>query len=232
MLPDHGRKASQPWFARVMFGDPAKTCHEFGICQRRILRHQSASFRAKRPHSPLAALGFLVSRRRRCIGPKFDRTSENIPLVLRTRLKKRHFHRLSPTLTSLCTCSSACINSSLCGGGMNFVRSVCGFWRTLLRRITGRLLYPLTPEQLRTEEHNFTAAISRDAIRALASRYNDNLPCRLRDETSQGSFNVCFYADFFTVGTTWVVRVPIEPTVSHAWEKLQSEVYTMQYVLL
>lgn len=113
---------------------------------------------------------------------------------------------------------------------MDLMRSVCGFWSTLLGRITGGPLYPPTPEQLRAQESNFTAAISRDAIRALASRYNDNLPCRIRDETSQGSFNICFYADFYTAGTTWVVRIPIEPTVSQAWEKLQSEVYTMQYV--
>jgi hypothetical protein len=43
-----------------------------------------------------------------------------------------------------------------------------------------------------------------------------------------GSFNVCFFVEFYTVATAWVVRIPIEPVVHRAWEKLQSEVYTMQ----
>lgn len=45
-----------------------------------------------------------------------------------------------------------------------------------------------------------------------------------------GSFNVCFFSEFYTVATTWVVRAPIETAVHDAWGKLQSEVHTMQYI--
>lgn len=106
--------------------------------------------------------------------------------------------------------------------------SIHSFWAIVTRLVSARPLYPPTPEQLRAEVKRFTDVISQDAILALASRYNNNLPCRLRDGTSQGSFNICFYVDFFTVGTIWVVRVAIEPAVCQAWDKLQSEVYTMQ----
>ncbi|KAK0100465.1 hypothetical protein ONS96_007741 [Cadophora gregata f. sp. sojae] len=75
----------------------------------------------------------------------------------------------------------------------------------------------------------FIGSIDTDAIRALASSYNGGLPCSIRSQR-QGSFNVCFILDF-SDGTTRLVRLPIEPAVHDVWDKVRSEVCTMQYVL-
>ena len=91
---------------------------------------------------------------------------------------------------------------------------------------------PLTEEQRLTRKTEYIQSINKDAVCALASRHNNGLPCRLDESTpvANGSFNVCFFVEFHTTAerTQWVVRVPIEPVVHRAWEKVQSEVCTMR----
>lgn len=91
---------------------------------------------------------------------------------------------------------------------------------------------PLTDQQRLDRKAKYIQSIDREAICALASRHNNNLPCRL-DKSSpmeNGSFNVCFFVEFYTTPERiqWVVRVPIEPVVHRAWDKLQSEVCTIR----
>ncbi|KAM3497916.1 hypothetical protein MY10362_008745 [Beauveria mimosiformis] len=75
----------------------------------------------------------------------------------------------------------------------------------------------------------FMASLSRDAIRKLASRYNEHKPCEIFGEDN-GSFNACFFVLFPDDGARWVVRVPIETEFQQPWEKLQSEVATVKYL--
>ncbi|RSL53810.1 hypothetical protein CEP54_010192 [Fusarium duplospermum] len=90
-------------------------------------------------------------------------------------------------------------------------------------------LNPLTAEQLDSRADEFVRAIDLEAVRALASSYNDGSPCRIDEmATARGSFNVCFFAKFDD--RTWVVRIPIMPVIHDAWGKLQSEVCTMRYI--
>ncbi|KPM42279.1 hypothetical protein AK830_g4249 [Neonectria ditissima] len=89
-------------------------------------------------------------------------------------------------------------------------------------------LRPLTDQQRKLKVDEFIDSIDTDAIRALASKYFGGLSCTIRSRR-RGSFNVCFILDF-PDDTTRVVRVPIEPMVHDVWDKVCSEVYTMQYV--
>ena len=102
-------------------------------------------------------------------------------------------------------------------------------WKSFLTLAFGRAtwnLKPLTEQQREERTVEFIHSIDKDAVRALASEYNGHLPCDIR-YWRQGSYNVCFVVDFPN-GTTRVVRIPIEPAVHNVWEKVQSEVYTMQ----
>lgn len=87
--------------------------------------------------------------------------------------------------------------------------------------------FPPTYEQTERRNQDFIDSIDEVAICSLASRYNNQAPCRVED-VKHGSFNVCFILDFYTVKTKWVVRIPIEPAVHNARAKLQREVATMQ----
>lgn len=105
-------------------------------------------------------------------------------------------------------------------------------WRSRLAHLFRRgppspyNLRPLTDQQRKLKSDEFIESIDTDAIRALASKYNGGLPCSIRCRR-QGSFNVCFILDF-PDGTTRLVRLPIEPAVHDVWDKVRSEVYTMQ----
>ncbi|KAG5757566.1 hypothetical protein H9Q72_014292 [Fusarium xylarioides] len=110
-------------------------------------------------------------------------------------------------------------------------------WKSLLALLSGPLiprhdssvLNPLTAEQLDSRADEFVGAIDLEAVRALASSYNNGSPCRVDETaTAQGSFNICFFARFDD--RTWVVRVPIKPVIHDVWGKLQSEVCTMRYI--
>lgn len=107
-------------------------------------------------------------------------------------------------------------------------------WGALFNPIFRRLatspynLRPLTDQQRKQKTHEFIDSIDPSAIRALGSKYNDGLSCEIRC-WCQGTFNVCYILDF-PDGSTRLVRLPIEPAVHDVWNKVQSEVYTMQYV--
>lgn len=87
-------------------------------------------------------------------------------------------------------------------------------------------LRPLTDQQRKLRGDEFINSIDTNAICALASKHNGGLSCSIRCRR-QGSFNVCFILDF-PDGTTRLVRLPIEPAVHDVWDKVRSEVYTMQ----
>ncbi|RSL66087.1 hypothetical protein CEP54_003915 [Fusarium duplospermum] len=89
--------------------------------------------------------------------------------------------------------------------------------------------FPLTEEQLEEKIDKFVDCLDEDAICRLASQHNGQKPCRVvgRD---RGSFNVCFFIHFDEDGMRWVVRIPLEPVVQNAWDKVQSEVTTMRYL--
>ncbi|EXL67384.1 hypothetical protein FOPG_16490 [Fusarium oxysporum f. sp. conglutinans race 2 54008] len=89
--------------------------------------------------------------------------------------------------------------------------------------------YPPTPEQLHSQKQAFIDSIDHDAVCRLASRYNNEESCHIFD-SKHGSFNACFFVEFPSSGTRWVVRIPIDPVVNEIWTKLQSEVATMRYV--
>ncbi|KAF5019173.1 hypothetical protein F66182_8823 [Fusarium sp. NRRL 66182] len=89
--------------------------------------------------------------------------------------------------------------------------------------------YPLTQEQLDNKRQAFIDSIDQDAVRTLASRYNNEEPCRIFN-SNNGSFNACFFVEFLHSRTRWVVRIPIDPIIYDVWTKLQSEVMTMRYI--
>ncbi|KAG5796191.1 hypothetical protein H9Q69_004745 [Fusarium xylarioides] len=89
-------------------------------------------------------------------------------------------------------------------------------------------LRPLTEQQHKFMVDEFVESIDTDAIRTLASKYTGGLPCSIRCR-QQGSFNVCFILDF-PDDLARIVRLPIEPAVHDVWDKVCSEVCTMQYV--
>lgn len=84
-----------------------------------------------------------------------------------------------------------------------------------------------TDDQYNQARRAFIESLDSDAVCALASKYNDDKCCRVVNKTS-GSFNVCFFIEFGTEEPKWVVRVPIEPAVNNPWDKLLSEVTTIQ----
>ncbi|KND88481.1 hypothetical protein TOPH_06888 [Tolypocladium ophioglossoides CBS 100239] len=90
--------------------------------------------------------------------------------------------------------------------------------------------FPLTtPEQDNKVIKAFIESLDTDAVCALASRYNFGRPCRVA-KRDNGSFNVCFFVEFDDDGPKWIVRVPIEPSLHKPWQKLLSEVATVQYL--
>lgn len=87
--------------------------------------------------------------------------------------------------------------------------------------------FPATEEQEAQVKDSFIESLDLDAICALASRHNDGKPCQVVDRKN-GSFNACFFVKFAQDGPEWVVRVPIEPILDNSWDKVLSEVATLQ----
>ncbi|EWZ78415.1 hypothetical protein FOWG_17344 [Fusarium oxysporum f. sp. lycopersici MN25] len=95
--------------------------------------------------------------------------------------------------------------------------------------ITLQHAWPLTEQQIYCRTDTFFRSIDDDAIRALGTQHHTNsLPCEIKSR-HRGSFNGCFVLEF-TDGSTRIVRLPLEPAVHDAWNKIRSEVCTMQYV--
>ncbi|KAL9561603.1 hypothetical protein ACKAV7_014159 [Fusarium commune] len=84
-----------------------------------------------------------------------------------------------------------------------------------------------TEDQSIQARRAFIESLDLSAICALASKYNNDRSCRVVNKAS-GSFNVCFFVEFSADEPKWVVRIPIEPAVNNPWDKLLSEVTTIQ----
>ena len=97
--------------------------------------------------------------------------------------------------------------------------------------------------RIHKEREEFIDSI-KDQICALASTYHNSDDCEFFRDFNRGSYNVCFFVQFFQHskldresgakpdGDRWVVRVPLEPCLAmEPWEKVETEVATMQWVL-
>lgn len=87
--------------------------------------------------------------------------------------------------------------------------------------------FPATEDQLNQIRKQFIESLDLDAVCALASRFNNGKSCQVVRK-ARGSFNICFFVEFEQDGPKWVVRVPIESSLDDQWNKLLSEVTTMQ----
>ncbi|KEZ43681.1 hypothetical protein SAPIO_CDS4297 [Scedosporium apiospermum] len=87
----------------------------------------------------------------------------------------------------------------------------------------------VTDDQYNKIRKAFIESLDPDAVCALASKHNNSKACQVVKKAS-GSFNVCFFVEFDLDGSKWIVRVPIEPALDDPWDKLLSEVTTMQYL--
>ncbi|KAL5322589.1 hypothetical protein ACEPPN_010562 [Leptodophora sp. 'Broadleaf-Isolate-01'] len=93
----------------------------------------------------------------------------------------------------------------------------------------------------------FIKSIKEDDIRRLASSYHNDDPCTFFKPPTRGSYNICFFVKFHSPstqrtshdateqadesGSSWVVRVPLDPYLSiPAYEKLETEVTVMQLI--
>lgn len=85
----------------------------------------------------------------------------------------------------------------------------------------------VTEDQLSQAKRTFIDSLDSDAVCALASRYNNGQTCRVVKKDN-GSFNVCFFVEFEQDGSQWIVRIPIEPAFDDPWDKLLSEITTLQ----
>lgn len=117
-----------------------------------------------------------------------------------------------------------------------FFHSVLRFLVTLITgfrqpatAITPPPTWPLTEQQIYRSSDTFFHSIDEDAIRTLGTQHHSKgLQCEIKARY-RGSFNGCFVLEF-TDGSTLVVRLPLEPAVHDAWDKVRSEVCTMQLV--
>lgn len=112
---------------------------------------------------------------------------------------------------------------------LRFLVSLITGFRQSATAITHLPTWPLTEQQIYRRTDTFFRSIDEDAIRALGTQHHSNgLQCEIKARY-RGSFNGCFILEF-TDGSTRVVRLPLEPAVQDAWEKVRSEVCTMQSV--
>ncbi|KAG8415633.1 hypothetical protein J3458_009462 [Metarhizium acridum] len=86
---------------------------------------------------------------------------------------------------------------------------------------------PPTEQQIEGAIQQFIDSVNKDAVCDLASRHNGGKACKIIKK-GNGSFNVCFFVRFDAEGKTQVIRIPIEPVVRHAWQKVLSEVATLR----
>ncbi|KAK2469515.1 hypothetical protein H9L39_18786 [Fusarium oxysporum f. sp. albedinis] len=88
--------------------------------------------------------------------------------------------------------------------------------------------FPATEDQDSQVKNTFIESLDLDAICALASRYNNGKPCQVVNRKN-GSFNACFFVKFGQDGPEWIIRVPIEPILDNPWDKVLSEVTTIEH---
>ncbi len=87
--------------------------------------------------------------------------------------------------------------------------------------------FPPTAAQQESELQAFIDSIDPSNVCSLASRYNYFKPCRIFQETTNGSYNVCFFVEF-DEGVKWVVRIASKSSVHNAWDKVKREVATIR----
>lgn len=87
-------------------------------------------------------------------------------------------------------------------------------------------LFPPTEERVQSSIQDFIDSINRAAICELVSSHDNGKRGRVINQQN-GSFNVCFFVQFSSEDTTWVLRVPVIPAVVNACNKLVSEVTIM-----
>jgi hypothetical protein len=84
-----------------------------------------------------------------------------------------------------------------------------------------------------TEDQNgqltkaFIKSIDSELVCGLAASYNNGKSCRVVDQ-KRGSFNICYFVEFDEEDLKWIVRISIEPALDNPWEKIVSEVATIQ----
>ncbi|TQV98062.1 Protein kinase-like domain [Cordyceps javanica] len=88
--------------------------------------------------------------------------------------------------------------------------------------------FPPAPKALKEAANAFIQALQPEAIEALASHHNDGKPCKIFYRLF-GSFNVCYFVQFED-GVPWTIRIPIMPRLFQPWDKVQSEVATLNYI--
>lgn len=85
--------------------------------------------------------------------------------------------------------------------------------------ITLQNAWPLTEQQVYRRSDTFFRSIDEEAIRALGTQHHiKSLQCAIKARY-RGSFNCCFLLEF-TDSSTRVVRLPLEPAVQDAWDKV------------
>ncbi|KAL2754271.1 hypothetical protein ACRALDRAFT_2048712 [Sodiomyces alcalophilus JCM 7366] len=102
-------------------------------------------------------------------------------------------------------------------------------WRLVSGSTAEPERFPLTFEQQEARSKRFIESLDEDAIASLASRHNDGKDCWVFFSKS-GSFNACFFVEFLGEATRWVVRVPVEPVVHDAFDKIQREGRSSRYI--
>ncbi|RSL84553.1 hypothetical protein CDV31_016689 [Fusarium ambrosium] len=131
--------------------------------------------------------------------------------------------RVSPTLPF-----GHCLDAERQAPILRIVTLITGF-RQSAAAITPQPTWPLTEQQIYRRSDTFFRSIDEDAIRALGTHHHsEGLQCEIKARY-RGSFNGCFVLEF-TDDSTLVVRLPLEPAVQDAWDKVRSEVCTMQYI--
>lgn len=88
--------------------------------------------------------------------------------------------------------------------------------------------YGATKWQRDRQRQTYINSIKTTDVCKLASSHNTGRPCHEFRNPEHGSFNVCFFVRFPFDDKRWVVRFPIKPALYDAWEKLQSEIATME----
>ncbi|KAH9208501.1 kinase-like domain-containing protein [Leptodontidium sp. 2 PMI_412] len=89
--------------------------------------------------------------------------------------------------------------------------------------------FPPTAEQIEEGLNAFIDSIDPNVVCKLASQHNSSQICWMFQDPANGSYNVCYFVEFED-GTQWVVRIPLEPSISNVWDKVQSEVATIRYL--
>lgn len=87
--------------------------------------------------------------------------------------------------------------------------------------------FPPTEDQERQARKAFIQSLDAEAVCALASRHNHHKSCKVI-KRDNGSFNVCYFIEFEQVPEKWTIRIPIDPDPVDGWDKLLSEVTTVE----